>query len=297
MFTRYEGTAWEDKFLPRLTRKQISELPKDRALVILSIGAVEQHGDHMPIMTDALIGEATLTRTMEKLDSDEHIWLLPPISYGRSDEHIGIPGTISLSTSTLAGIVTDIAKSLKASGFRRLLLFNTHGGNTDLLNVVSREIRIATGMMVFYLAPASLNVASDLMTPEELEFGIHGGDYETSILMHLKPDWVQEKYRVREMPNMERFNYLTLESKVRFAWKMKDISHSGILGDATTATKEKGEIIQERITDILAEAFLELSRFEIDQFLPAASSEDQVADRVTDQPADQMETPVGAKVR
>ncbi|MFD1953484.1 creatininase family protein [Paenibacillus thailandensis] len=267
MFTRYEGKAWEEKFLPRLTRKQVAELPKENALVILSIGAVEQHGDHMPVMTDALIGEATLTEAMEKVGPDEQIWVLPPISYGKSNEHIGIPGTISLSASTLAGLVTDIASSLKASGFRRLLLFNTHGGNMDLLNVIAREIRISSGMMVFYLAPSSLNVASDLMPAEELEFGIHGGDYETSVVMHLKPDWVQEEYRVKEMPGMERFDYLTLESKIRFAWKMNDVSASGILGDATAATAEKGKIIQERVTDILAKAFAELSRFEIDEFV------------------------------
>ncbi|QAY66453.1 creatininase family protein [Paenibacillus protaetiae] len=267
MFTRYEGTAWESKFLPRLTRKQIGELPKEKALVVLSIGAVEQHGDHMPVMTDALIGEATLTEALEKLDPAEQVWVIPPISYGKSNEHIGIPGTISLSAATLAGIVKDIAASLQASGFRRLLLFNTHGGNMDLLNVISREIRIATGMMVFYLSPSSLDAASDLMAPEELEFGIHGGDYETSIAMHVKPDWVQEQYRVKEMPRMERFDYLTLESKIRFAWKMDDISASGILGDATAATAEKGRIIQERVTDILAKAFAELSRFEIDEFL------------------------------
>ena len=267
MFSRYEGSAWEERFLPRLTRKQVSELPKEKALVILSIGAVEQHGDHLPVMTDALIGEATLSRAMEKLKRDEQVWIIPPISYGKSNEHIGIAGTISLSASTLTGLVTDIAKSLQASGFRRLLLFNTHGGNMDLLNVVSREIRISTGMMVFYLSPGSLNIASDLMPPEELEFGIHGGDYETSIVMHLKPDWVQEEYRVREMPRMERFDYLTLESKIRFAWKMNDISKSGILGDATAATEEKGRLIQERVTDILADAFAELSRFEIDEFL------------------------------
>lgn len=267
MFTRYEGIAWEKRFLPRLTRKQVAELPKEKALVILSIGAVEQHGDHMPVMTDALIGEATLTEAVEKTDPNEQIWVIPPISYGKSNEHIGIPGTISLSASTLTGLVTDIANSLKASGFRRLLLFNTHGGNMDLLNVISREVRISTGMMVFYLSPSSLDVASDLMSQEELEFGIHGGDYETSVLMHLKPDWVQEECRVREMPSMERFDYLTLESKIRFAWKMNDISASGILGDATAATAEKGRIIQERVTDILAKAFVELSHFEIDEFM------------------------------
>lgn len=267
MFTRYEGMAWEERFLPRLTRKQIKELPKEKTLVILSIGAVEQHGDHMPVMTDALIGEATLTQAFEHVNKEEHIWMLPPISYGKSNEHIGLPGTISLSASTLNGIVMDIAHSLHLSGFRRLLLFNTHGGNKDLLNVAAREIRISTGMMVFQLAPSSLDTASDLISAEELEYGIHGGDYETSIMMSVKPNWVQEEYLTKELPNMSRFEFLTLESKIRFAWRMSDISVSGIMGDATIATPDKGKLIQERNAALLAQAFVELAHFEIDEFI------------------------------
>lgn len=267
MFTRYEGTAWEQRFLPRLTRKQVRELPKEDALVILSIGAIEQHGDHMPVMTDALVGEATLTQAMEHVDPNANIWVLPPISYGKSNEHIGIPGTISLSAETLMGIVKDIANSLHTSGFRRLLLFNTHGGNKDLLNVAAREIRISTGLMVFQLAPSSLDTASDIIDADELEYGIHGGDYETSILLAVKPNWVEMQYAAREMPDMSRFEFLTLESKIRFAWKMDDISTSGIMGDATVATAEKGRIIQDRNVEILAKAFLEISRFEIEQFI------------------------------
>lgn len=266
MFQRYEGSAWEERFLPRLTSRQVKELPKEEALVILPLGAVEQHGDHLPVMTDALIGEATLTQALEKIDEVEpgaQIWMLPPISYGKSIEHLGRAGTISLSASTLQSVVMDIAQSLKISGFRRLLLFNTHGGNTDLLNVAAREIRIATGMTVFHLGPGSLNVAEDLLTAEEREYGIHGGDYETSVVMAIKPNWVQEQWRVAEFPSMSDYEFLTLEGKIRFAWVMDDISASGIAGDATRATKEKGEIIQARVTDILAKAFVELSKFEI----------------------------------
>ncbi len=263
MFLRYEGAAWEQRFLPRLTSKQVNDLPKEEALVILSVGAVEQHGDHLPVMTDALIGEATLTQALEKIDADEQVWLLPPVSYGKSNEHLGWAGTISLSANTLHSVIMDIARSLKLSGFRRLLLFNTHGGNTDLLNVVAREIRIATGLMVFNMAPHSLNVSADLVSEEELEYGIHGGDYETSVVMAIKPNWVQEHLRTAEFPDVARYELLTLEGRIRFAWVTDDISESGIAGDATKATAEKGEIIQERVTDILAKAFVELSKFEI----------------------------------
>lgn len=263
MFTRYEGIAWEERFLPRLTSKQIAELPKEKTLVILPIGAVEQHGPHLPVMTDALIGEATLEQALDKTRDRQQIWLLPPVSYGKSNEHLGLPGTISLSASTLQAVINDIAYSLQLSGFRKLLLFNTHGGNVDLLNVVSREIRVQFGITVFHLAPFSLGGAAGIIAPEELEFGIHGGDYETSIVKAIKPDWVQDDCLVSELPDLGGAKYLTLEGQIRFAWQMSDISASGICGDATKATATKGEVIQERITDTLAQALAELCEFEI----------------------------------
>jgi len=263
MFARYEGVAWEERFLPRLTSRQIREMPKEDALVILPIGAVEQHGPHLPVITDALIGEATLTLALERLPAHAPVWLLPPIAYGKSNEHLGLPGTVSISAATLQGLVTDIAASLKLSGFRKLLLFNTHGGNVDLLNVVSREIRIAHDMTVFYLSPSSLGAANGVIDPEELEYGIHGGDYETSIVMAIKPDWVQKQWLVSELPNIGDKRFLTLEGSIRFAWRMADISETGICGDATKATAAKGEIIQERVADILAEAFAELCAFDV----------------------------------
>ncbi|WP_052329733.1 creatininase family protein [Thermicanus aegyptius] len=143
-------------FLPRLTSRQVKELPKENALVILPIGAIEQHGPHLPVMTDSLIGEAILTKALEKTKKNLPIWLLPPISYGKSNEHIGFAGTISLSAETLIGIVTDIAVGLRSSGFKKLLLFNTHGGNVDLLHFVSREIYLSTGLILFNFSPGSL---------------------------------------------------------------------------------------------------------------------------------------------
>ncbi|MBD2843982.1 creatininase family protein [Paenibacillus sp. IB182496] len=269
MYRRNEGAAWESRFLPRLSSTQIAALPKEEALVILPIGAVEQHGPHLPVYTDTLIGEATLTQALEGLDPDQQVWLLPPVPYGKSNEHIGWAGTISLSAETLHAVVLDIAESVARSGFRRLLLFNTHGGNVDLLNVAAREIRIRTGLTVFYLFPGNLDAASDLMGQEELEYGIHGGDYETSIVMSVKPDWVRTEELPCEVPDMAKYKYLTLEGKIRFAWRMSDISDTGIAGDATKATAEKGRIIQSRIAAMLGEAMGELCRFEVGQVKPA----------------------------
>ncbi|TBL79561.1 creatininase family protein [Paenibacillus thalictri] len=263
MFQRYEGIAWEQRFLPRLSYKQIEELPKENALVVLPVGAVEQHGSHLPVMTDSLIGEALLTQALERLERSAQVWVIPPVSYGKSNEHIGFAGTIALSSLTLQHVIMDIAQSLHLSGFRRLLLFNSHGGNQDLLNLVAREIRIATGMTVFYMMPHSLDSLSDLLTEEEVAYGIHGGDSETSIVKAVKPHWVRDELAVRDIPSTAAYEFLTLEGGIRFAWKMSDISASGVAGDATLATAEKGQIIIDRLCGILSRALVELCSFTI----------------------------------
>ncbi|WP_416148675.1 creatininase family protein [Salipaludibacillus sp. HK11] len=266
LFTRYEGNAWEEYFLPRLSFKEVQEMDKENALIVLPIGAVEQHGSHLPLMTDSLIGEASITKTMEYLTPDSNIWLIPPLSYGKSNEHLDFPGTISLSSANLQGVIIDIARSLSRSGFRRLVLFNSHGGNIDLLNMVAREIHIETEMMVFITSSGSAD-KSDIFTEEELKWGIHGGDVETSMIMAVKPSWVREEYLTAEFPPLKEFDYLSLKGKVRIAWKINDLSKSGIAGNATKATPKKGEIVFIRSAEEMAIALKEMAEFEIEQLL------------------------------
>lgn len=260
-FLRYEGKAWNERFLPRMTFQQVEQLAKEDAVVILPIGSVEQLGPHMPLMTDALIGEALLTQAFEMLPQEAPLWLLPPIAYGKSNEHIGFAGTISLSAATLEAVLKDIAQSIKNSGFHKLLLFNTHGGNVDLMNVVIRDIRLETGLNVFYLAPHTLDSFKDLFTELELEYGLHGGDSVTSLMKSIKPDWVKEQWELCEYPNMSPYKFVTIENKIRFAWIMSDISTSGISGNATAGTAEKGFIMRDRMCNLLVEALLEMCRY------------------------------------
>jgi len=266
---RYAGSAWEDRFLPRLTSLEMKELPKENALVVLPIGAVEQHGWHLPVMTDALIGEALLTRSIALLPNDAEVWMLPPIAYGKSNEHLDFFGTFSFAPETLLAVLRDIAASVRRNGFRRLLLFNSHGGNVDLLNVAARDIRAATGMMVFYVNPHSLDAAIDVVSEREREYGIHGGDIETSMVMAIKPDWVRTPFVTSELPEVADLEFLTLEGSIRFAWIMSDISHSGIAGDAAAATPEKGETLLRRSAEQLAKAMAEICKFEIRNVRPS----------------------------
>jgi creatinine amidohydrolase len=262
MMKRYAGKAWNQCFLPRLTRFDIERLPKDKAVVVLPVGAVEQHGPHLPVFTDTLIGEACLTEAFERLPHDSGIWLLPPLSYGKSTEHLGHPGTITLQAHTLMLVLRDIADSLQRSGFRKLVLFSTHGGNVDLLNMMAREIRIATGMAVFRLDPGAMQLGEGLLTPLERQVGIHGGDSETSQVLAIQKDWVHMDKAPSEIPNFPSSSALAFRSKA-FAWIMDDLSATGIAGDATAATEEKGRQLLEAAGEKIAEALLEMAAFDM----------------------------------
>ncbi|MEH7343009.1 creatininase family protein [Bacillus sp. JJ1532] len=273
MTRRYSGKVWDDRFLPRLSSTQIENLPKKDSLVILPIGAVEQHGPHLPVFTDTLLAETVLEESFKYVPSDSNIWVLPPLPYGKSNEHLGRAGTFSLSSTTLQSVIMDIGRSLKQSGFRRLLLFNAHGGNSDLLNLLAREVRLETNIMVFRINVGGLTLEENFLSETERLLGIHGGDYETSLIMASYPEWVREDKLPVEYPELlKKSNFLRFQ-KSNFAWTIDDVSSSGILGNAKTSSAEKGRRIYEQHGKHLAEMLLEMMNFEIDSLMDKESIE------------------------
>ncbi|MBX9976596.1 creatininase family protein [Cytobacillus firmus] len=264
MINYYSGELRSKRFLARLTSTQINELNKLDSLVILPIGAMEQHGPHLPVFTDTLLAETLLENAFNYISEDANIWVLPPLPYGKSNEHCGRPGTVSLSSSTLQSIVMDIGKSIKQSGFKRLVLFNAHGGNHDLLNLMAREVRLETDLMVFRVNVGSLEIDESLISEQESVLGIHGGDYETSMILASYPEWVNIGEVVGEYPNLSDYSEYLSFQKGNFAWTINDMSSTGILGDARSATKEKGKILYESQGKQLAKILMVMKEFEIE---------------------------------
>lgn len=269
---RYSSKAWNQLFLPRLSGKRIADLVKKKPLLVLPVGAVEQHGPHLPVYTDTLIAEGALSAAFEHLSEEDGIWLLPPLAYGKSTEHEGWSGTISLSAATLLSVIMDIALSLHRQQFDRLVLFNSHGGNVDLLNMAARDIRAATGMMVFRLDAGSLHAGAELLDERERFVGIHGGDSETSQVMRLQPHWVEKDAIPQELPALDPSSLLHFKNK-RFAWLMSDISESGICGNAELATAEKGGQIIEEAAREIAELLIAMKHFDFDTIRTGVRSE------------------------
>jgi creatinine amidohydrolase len=225
--------------LGSLTTEQLLALPaKDKALVILTTGAIEQHGHHLPVGTDALLGVLWLAHTLPKLPADAPVYVAPALVYGKSHEHLGFAGTLTISARTLRRQLLAQATHLKTLGFRQLAILNTHGGNSAILVATLREIQTTLGLRAGMLS----GHYRPQQSPQETAFGFHAGEFETSLLLAGMPELVRMDRAVCEYPaRIDSPGVLRPEASAAvFAWKTSDLSHSGVMGDATQATAEKG---------------------------------------------------------
>jgi creatinine amidohydrolase len=255
-----------ERFFPYLTWNDVADMP-DKANVVLiqPLGAIEQHGAHLPLVVDAAISEGVLGKALQRLDHSIPAYSLPLLYYGKSNEHYSFPGTIALSAQTLIAILEDLAESLYRSGFRKLALMNSHGGQPQVLEIVARDIHQKyPDFMIFPLFTWRVpHITKNLVTAKEWEFGIHAGDAETSLMLALLGDRVRMDKAIAEYPQgLPANSLLSMEGANPFAWVTRDLTRSGVLGDPTTATKEKGELILESLADGWAQLIADIYTFQ-----------------------------------
>lgn len=232
---------------------------KENTVIIQPIGAIEQHGPHLPIAVDAAIGVGVLGKALSQLEETVPTYALPPLYYGKSNEHWHFPGTITLSAQTLLTTIKEVAQSIYRSGFRKFVLMNSHGGQPQIMEIAARDLHQESGdFLVFpFFIGRVPNIANELLSQKELEMGIHAGDAETSIMLALLPEQVKMERAVCEYPpELPPESLLSVEGQLPFAWTTKDLSRSGVIGDATTATREKGD----RLLASLAEGLVRVIR-------------------------------------
>ncbi len=253
------------RFFPYLSWTEIDSMEdKENVVIVQPVGAIEQHGPHLPIIVDATISMGVLGKALEKLGSDVPAYALPCLYYGKSNEHWHFPGTITLNGTTLLSVITEVAESLYRSGFRKLVLMNSHGGQPQIMEIVARDLHQQyQDFSVFPLFTWRVpHIAKELLTPQELEYGIHAGDAETSIILSLLPDQVNMSQAVREYPQgLPENSLLSMEGKLPFAWLTKELSQSGVMGDATAATKEKGDRLLASVSDGWVQVIKDVYRF------------------------------------
>ena len=255
-----------ERFLAYLTTTDIAALPKEEALVVLPIASIEQHGPHLPVASDTILGQTIIGRALERLDPTDQVWVLPGLAYGKSNEHRTFAGTLTLEQATLAAVVHDLAASVARAGFRRLVLANAHGGNPAVLEHVARDAHEATGLMIFPLFLFRMDVDYGELDADEAHWGTHAGEWETSALLAVAPELVHRE-RTADLggyPTYARpLTHIALRGPITYAWLTHEISPSGNLGDPRRATVEHGEAIIEKTVARLVEVLREMATFEM----------------------------------
>jgi creatinine amidohydrolase len=259
------GTIPPERFFGYLRWTEIDSMPhRENVVIIQPLGALEQHGPHLPLIVDSAIGLGVLGKALSLLEKQVEAYSLPCLYYGKSNEHAGFAGTISLTSQTFYNILLEVADSLYQAGFRKLIFFNSHGGQPQIVETAARDIRHKyQDFWVFphFLWRAPSNI-KELLSSEELEYGLHAGDSETSIMLSLLPEQVKMSLASREYPpQLTQNNLLSIEGDLPFAWLTRDISQTGVIGDPTTASKEKGDLLLQSLAKSWAQIIQEVYEF------------------------------------
>ena len=263
------------RLLEELTLPQVKEKIRPSTVLVLPIGSVEQHGPHLPLTTDHLIASEAAKAVASRCGEELDLWLLPTLAVSKANEHAWAPGTLWLRAETLLSVVDDIASSAATTGARRLVFLNSHGGNTALLVVACREVRLVHGLQTFLLhpfLPPDHGGRSSSAPTGELGMGIHGGHDETSIMLHLRPDLVDMSLATKRVPDRLAANrHVRFGGSVPFGWTSDDFGPDGHIGDPVGATARQGKELFEMALEMLCEQLGEIATFDFGMDLEGSS--------------------------
>ncbi len=257
---------WQD-----MTSEDLAAAQAGGWIAVLPIAATEQHGPHLPVGTDAMIAAGLVEAVTARLPEDIPATFLPVMPVGASDEHLGFPGTLSLSFSTLAATLSEIGASVAKSGVRKLVIVNAHGGNSPVLDSSARACRMSQDLFVVTASWARFGTPPETISDEEHAYGIHAGDVETSLMLHLRPDLVRVE-KARDFSNAQSgytgFAHLRAYGPVGFGWRMADLKPAGAAGNAAAATPEKGRRILDHRADSFCALLDDVHRFDLTTLAP-----------------------------
>jgi len=230
---------WSD-----LTTEDFAVLDPEATVAVLPVAAIEQHGPHLPTLTDTAIAEGMIGLLRERLPDDLSVLVLPTLPVGKSNEHILSPGTLSFSAETLMRMLLELGGCVHRAGLTKLVVINSHGGNDQLLAVLARELRVNLRMLAVTTHWHRFGLPPGVYDDTEDRYGIHGGDIETSLMLYFRPELVRmdkAKNFVSNAIAIERdFTYLRPEGPHAFGWIAQDLNEDGVVGNALVATAAKG---------------------------------------------------------
>lgn len=224
--------------------EEFAGLDPARVIAVLPTAAIEQHGPHLPVGTDTLIAQGMLERFRAACPDDLDVRLLPVQAVGKSNEHLFAAGTLTLTAETALRAWVEIGLSVARAGVRKIVIVNSHGGNLDLISIVSRELRVRAGMFAVKCQWSGFGSPAGMFGPRELAFGIHGGEVETSLMLALRPDTV-DIAAARDFASTAEGAAIPPIGAVSYGWIASDLNPAGVVGNAAAATADKGDATAE----------------------------------------------------
>ncbi|MDD9908109.1 MAG: creatininase family protein [Ahrensia sp.] len=222
---------------------EFDEIDPMKTVAVLPTAAIEQHGPHLPVGVDAMIAQGMLDTVEERIGNDIDMRILPVQAVGKSNEHLFAKGTLTIPVNLAIDLWVEIGLSVARAGVKKLVIANSHGGNLDIISIVSRELRVRESMLVAKCQWGAFGHPAGMYSTDELRYGIHGGDVETSLMLHFRPELV-------DMSKAQTFHssaqdvadeeVLMPTGPISYGWIATDLGPDGVAGDASAATAEKG---------------------------------------------------------
>tara|TARA_B100000963_G_scaffold341159_1_gene340561 strand:- start:44 stop:802 length:759 start_codon:yes stop_codon:yes gene_type:complete len=233
------------KFWTDLTSADISKLGKNKVLII-PFSSVEQHGEHLPSGTDKLILDGILNTFIQNYPKFNKYLILPNISIGSASEHNSFEGTLSANSTNYIDYIIGIVDELCIRKYKKFVFLNSHGGQISHLDITAKEIKSKYKDVDIVKAHYFLFKGFEKIIPKkELLYGYHGGEFETSIMLHLHPELIKlNKIKINKLSSdFKSKKIISYEKTIKRAWNTKDLTRSGIIGNPINSTAEKGKKI------------------------------------------------------
>jgi creatinine amidohydrolase len=261
---------WADLSCRDFAAMQASDAAAN-CIAVLPVAAIEQHGPHLPLSVDAVLVNGVIAAALPHLASGLNVLFLPTQAIGLSPEHTHFAGTLTLKTETILRLWTDVAESVAAVGIKKLLIFNAHGGNVAVMDLVARDLRARLGLLVYSaswfnlpLLDAHGHDVNTLFDACEHRFGIHAGEIETSMMLALDPAHVNmaqaQNFASASQARAQTFDILGNGKSAKLGWQMQDYNAAGAVGNAAAATPDKGHALVAAAGSALARLLAEMDR-------------------------------------
>ncbi|MBB4321208.1 creatinine amidohydrolase [Agrobacterium tumefaciens] len=251
-----------------LNTLDFASLSEDRTIAVLPIASTEQHGPHLPVATDVAIANGMLAELKVLRPDDIDFLVLPTQEIGKANEHVYGPGTLSLGPEILIQTWTAIGTKVAEAGVRKMVIVNSHGGNVDIMSIVARELRVRHRMAVVSTQWGRFGNPEGMISEHEQKFGIHGGDVETSLMLHFRPDLVRMEHSQNFTSKAE---WMKEQSRLlqplpphSLAWIAHDLNPHGVVGNAAAGTAAKGAAICRHQVTGFIELLRDLSDYPLD---------------------------------